>query len=201
MHGTTVGGGGTNLKYGKYLQHHITSHPWKMQSLYSPLQKPKTTYRSKLFAVQTSLMVCSLDGTEQTNYSEDAQCTIISTNMPLNKIQSNSRTGSLHNKTLIQCARSLISSQISAQTDTFTSTKNKPLGIQVLHLLTGHIKLFDGTVHHWGYSKWVITLIGHHLQMQPRLRMHGTVPPILLKWLTKHHDNVYKIHHRFIIYP
>jgi len=34
---------------------------------------------------------------------------------------------------------------IPAQTDTFTSTKNKPLGIQVLHLLTAHIKLFDGT--------------------------------------------------------
>jgi hypothetical protein len=45
----------------------------------------------------------------------------------------------------IQCAWSLISSQIPAQTDTFTSTKNKPLGIQVLHLLIAHIKLFDGT--------------------------------------------------------
>jgi hypothetical protein len=86
-----------------------------------------------------------LDETEQTDYSEDAHCIILATNMPLNKIQSNSRTGSLHNKTLIQCACSLISSKTPAQTDTFTSTKNKPLGIQVLHLLTAHIKLFDGT--------------------------------------------------------
>jgi len=74
--------------------------------------------------VQTSVLSFTSDETEQTNYSEDAHCIILATNMPLNKIQSNSRTGSLHSKTLIQCAWSLISSQIPAQTDTFTSTKN-----------------------------------------------------------------------------
>jgi len=95
--------------------------------------------------MQTSLVGFTLDETELTNYSEDAHFIILATSMPLNKIQSNNRTGSLHIKTLIQCAWRLISSQIPAQTDTSTSTKNKPLGIQALHLLTVHIKLFDGT--------------------------------------------------------